>query len=106
MLLAGVSDASAAAALADRIWKKLCEPIETEKGVVQVGACIGVVMIEPGSKFLIVDRLHALADGEMFVVKHARVGGGVRFWQPGQPAPARPKAGRRRLASGERGQSS
>ena len=38
VLLAGVSDASAAAALADRIWKKLCEPIETEKGVVQVGA--------------------------------------------------------------------
>ena len=85
VLLAGISDAAAAEALARRIWLNLCEPIETDAGVVRVGASIGAIVIEPSSRVPPIDRLHALADHEMYVVKQARTGGGVRIRHPGDP---------------------
>ena len=83
VLLAGVSDTVAAEALAVRIWSSLCQPVETVAGRVSVGASVGVVMIEPGSRDLIVDRLHALADHEMYEIKNLKDGGGVRMRRPG-----------------------
>jgi hypothetical protein len=44
-----------------------------------VGASVGVVTIESGSRDQTVDRLHALADHEMYAVKRAKTGGGVRM---------------------------
>jgi diguanylate cyclase (GGDEF)-like protein len=88
VLLAGISDPGVAETLARRIWTNLCEPIETDRGMVRVGASIGVIVIEPGSRMPSIDRLHALADHEMYLVKEARNGGGVRVRQPGDAAPA------------------
>jgi len=88
VLLAGISDGAAAEMLAWKIWTALCLPIETDRGMVPIGASIGVVVIEPGSRVPSIDRLHALADHEMYIVKEARNGGGVRVRQPADPAPA------------------
>ena len=85
VLLAGVSDSVAAETLARRIWADLCEPIETEQGLVRVGASIGVVMIEPSTRLPSVERLHALADHEMYAIKQARAGGGVRVRRTSDP---------------------
>jgi diguanylate cyclase (GGDEF)-like protein len=90
VLLAGISDVAAAEALATKIWTNLVQPIETDKGAVRVGASIGVVMIEPSSRVPSIDRLHAMADHQMYQVKEARSGGGVRVRQPGEPAPIQP----------------
>ena len=88
VLLAGISDSVAAEALAQKIWLRLCEPIETERGIVSVGASIGVIIIEPSSRVPPIDRLHGMADHEMYLIKQARTGGGVRVRQPGEPAVA------------------
>ena len=88
VLLAGISDAAAGEMLAWKIWTALCLPIETDRGLVTVGASIGVMIIERGSRVPSIDRLHALADHEMYTVKEARNGGGVRVRQPGDAAPA------------------
>ena len=77
VLLAGVSDSVAAETLAKRILADLCEPIETERGMIRIGASIGVIIIEPTSRVTSIERLHALADHEMYQVK--RAGGGVRM---------------------------
>jgi len=92
VLLAGVSDSVAAEALARRILADICEPVETDRGVVRVGASIGVVMIEPFSRVVSIDRLHAQADHEMYVAKKA--GGGVRMYAPdtSQPFPTAPRS--------------
>ncbi len=84
VLLAGVSDSVAAETLAKRILADLCEPIETERGMIRIGASIGVIIIEPTSRVTSIERLHALADHEMYQVK--RAGGGVRMRVPGDPA--------------------
>ena len=91
VLLAGVSDAGAAEALAGKIWTRLCEPVETDAGMVAVGASIGVVVVEPSSRVPSIDRLHALADQEMYAVK--KTGGGVRVRRPSEasPLPAPPR---------------
>jgi diguanylate cyclase (GGDEF)-like protein len=96
VLLAGVSDTVAAEALAVRIWSSLCRPVETASGPVTVGASIGIVMIEPGSRELTVDRLHALADHEMYEVKNLKAGGGVRIRRPSAALLPAPKGGRTR----------
>ena len=80
VLFAGVSDTVAAETLARRVLADLCEPIDTDRGRVRVGASIGVVIIEPSSRVISIDRLHALADREMYVAK--RGGGGVRMYTP------------------------
>ena len=87
VMLAGISDADAAEALALKIWRNLTQPMETSKGIVRVGASIGVVVVEPSSRIPTIDRLHALADHEMFVVKKARNGGGVRVRRPEEAIP-------------------
>ena len=48
---------------------------------------MGVVMIEPSSRVPSIDRLHAMADHEMYQIKEERSGGGVRVRQPGEPSP-------------------
>ena len=87
--------ASVAAAefLTDRIWRNLTQPIETSRGTVNVGASIGVVLIEPSSRVLSVDKLHDLADAQMYMVKASHYGGGVKIYRPGDqaPVPATPK---------------
>jgi diguanylate cyclase (GGDEF)-like protein len=88
VLLAGVSDTVAAETLAKRILADLCEPIETEHVMLRVGASIGVIMIEPGTRVSSLDRLHAQADFQMYLAKKA--GGGVKMRLPGDPAPAGP----------------
>jgi len=88
VLLAGISDAVAAETLARRIHADLCRPIETEKGMIPIGASIGVIIVEPGTRVASIERLHALADTEMYQAK--RDGGGVRVRFPGDPAAVLP----------------
>jgi diguanylate cyclase (GGDEF)-like protein len=90
VLLAGVSDSVAAETLTRRILAGLCEPIETDAGMIRVGASIGVVFIEPSTRVTTLDRLHGLADHEMYLAKQS--GGGVRMRLPGDPLPAAPTA--------------
>ena len=103
VLFAGVSDTVAAETLARRVHADLCRPVETDKGPVQVGASIGVIIIEPsdrdreradgggrggggGHRVESIDRLHARADHEMYLAKQA--GGGVRIYVPESAQPA------------------
>jgi diguanylate cyclase (GGDEF)-like protein len=86
VLLAGVSDTVAAETLAKRILADLCEPIDTHSGMIRVGASIGVIIIEPTNRVVPIQRLHAMADSEMYAAKKA--GGGVRMRPPGDPVPA------------------
>src|SRR5262249_54900978 len=78
VLLAGVSDAAAAEALARKIHAALCRPIETATGAVTIGASIGVVMIEPGDRVDSIRNLHKAVDHEMYLIKKAGGGGRVR----------------------------
>jgi diguanylate cyclase (GGDEF)-like protein len=87
VLLAGVSSAAAVESLAEKIWVALCEPVDADAGSIPVGASIGVVIIEPSSRVPSIDRLHALADYEMYQAK--RAGGGVHIRQPGETGPIR-----------------
>jgi diguanylate cyclase (GGDEF)-like protein len=85
VLLVGVSDAAAAEALAWNIHRELCEPIETDRAMVTIGASIGVYVLEPSSRVPTIERLHALADHEMYLVKAE--GGGVRVRASNDPSP-------------------
>jgi diguanylate cyclase (GGDEF)-like protein len=87
VLLAGVSDAAAAESIAIKMWEGLCEEIDTVAGPLTVGASIGVVVVEPGARVPTVARLHALADQELYQVKHAGRGG-VRVRRLGEPSSA------------------
>jgi diguanylate cyclase (GGDEF)-like protein len=97
VLLVGVSDRAAAEALSWKIHRSLCEPIETDKATITIGASIGVYVVEPSNRMPTIERIHAVADQEMFLVKAA--GGGVRVrvssdptqvTQPGLPGTSRP----------------
>ena len=88
VLLAGVSDTVAAETLTKRILADLCEPIETGRGMIRIGASIGGIMIEPTGRVTSIERLHALADHEMYQVKNA--GGGFRMRIPGDAVPIMP----------------
>jgi diguanylate cyclase (GGDEF)-like protein len=85
VLLVGVSDSAAAEALAWTIHQALCEPIETDRATVTIGASIGVYVLEPSSRVPTIERLHALADHEMYLVKAE--GGGVRVRASNDPLP-------------------
>jgi diguanylate cyclase (GGDEF)-like protein len=104
VLLAGVSDGAAAETLANRILVRLLEPIETEKGIVHVGASIGAVLVEPTGRALVVDKLHAIADHEMYEVKYTPPGGGLRFYTPDRPGTAHLMSKKERLAADKRRQ--
>ncbi len=93
VLLAGVSDRVAAEVLARRILHDLCDPIETDRGVIRIGASVGVYVIEPSTRVLSIERLHALADREMYLVKQD--GGGVRMQTPEDLAVSPPPSGDR-----------
>ena len=86
VLLAGVSSVDVVHTLADKIWRALCQPVEAEAGSIRVGASIGVVIVEPSSRVPPIERLHAMADYEMYQAK--RAGGGVHVRQPGHALPA------------------
>ena len=58
--------------------------------MVRVGASIGVVLIEPTSRVLAVDKLHDIADHEMYSIKERHDGGGVGVRRPGDLAPPVP----------------
>ena len=94
VLLVGVSDAGAAEALAWKIHRSLVEPIETDRAIITIGASIGVYLLEPSSRMPTIERLHAVADQEMFRVKEQGGGVGVRvsshptsLWPSGPPGP-------------------
>ena len=95
VLLAGVSDASGRGRPADPDLDRSCaSPSRPRRASCHVGASIGWVMVEPASKILTVDKLHAIADHEMFVVKHSGVGGGsVRYLAPDRRAVPRDPVG-------------
>ncbi|MBA3235799.1 MAG: GGDEF domain-containing protein [Chloroflexi bacterium] len=76
VLLAGISDPGAARLLAQMILDELRKPIDANGRSVTVGASIGVIMIDGAGPEPSIDRLHALADHEMYLAKDA--GGGVR----------------------------
>ncbi|MBA3234975.1 MAG: GGDEF domain-containing protein, partial [Chloroflexi bacterium] len=76
LLLAGISDPGAARMLAQMILDELRKPIDANGRSVTVGASIGVIMIDGAGPEPSIDRLHALADHEMYLAKEA--GGGVR----------------------------
>ena len=71
VLLVDVHDLETATALAMRIHERLCEPIELEQGAVQVGASIGLYLIEPAERVPSAGRMHDLADGLMYEAKRA-----------------------------------
>ena len=75
ILFAGVSDAAAAEVLALKVYAELCRPYQTERKVVEIGASIGLHVVEPGSRVPTVARLHAIVDHEMYLAK--KDGGGV-----------------------------
>ena len=83
VLLVGVSDAAAAEALAWKIHRSLCEPIETDRATITIGASIGVYVLEPGGRMPTIERLHAISDQEMFLMKAD--GGGVRVRASSDP---------------------
>lgn len=80
VLLAGISDPEAARMLAKLILDELRLPIDANGRSVTVGASIGVIMIDGSGPESSIDRLHALADHEMYLAKEA--GGGVRVRVP------------------------
>jgi diguanylate cyclase (GGDEF)-like protein len=80
VMLAGISDPAAAVALATKILDEIREPVDTDRGPVMVGASIGIVIVEPSSRIPTIERLHAMADTEMYLAK--RAGGGVRDPRP------------------------
>ena len=86
LLLVNLPDAATAAASADRILARLCEPIDTDIGPVTIGASIGVYFIEPRDRPPTPGRLHDLVDLLMYEAK--RGGGGVRMDPPQAPGPA------------------
>lgn len=88
VLLAGISDDVAAETLTKRILADLCEPIETDAGMIRVGASIGVYIIDQSTRVTSMERLHAIADHEMYDAKQA--GGGIRIRLPGDAAPVMP----------------
>jgi diguanylate cyclase (GGDEF)-like protein len=71
VLLVDVRDMATATALAIRIHEQLCEPIELDAATVQVGASIGLFLIEPAERVPSAGRLHDLADGLMYEAKRA-----------------------------------
>jgi diguanylate cyclase (GGDEF)-like protein len=88
VLLAGISDDVAAETLTKRILADLCQPIETDQGMIRVGASIGVVIVDQTTRVTSIERLHAMSDHEMYLAKQA--GGGIRIRRPGDPTPVMP----------------
>jgi len=80
VLLVDLPDTATASASAARILARLCEPVEVDKGVVSVGASVGVYFIAPTDRQPTTGRLHDLTDELMYEAK--RRGGGLAFGPP------------------------
>jgi diguanylate cyclase (GGDEF)-like protein len=80
ILLVDLPDAETARLSAERILKRIREPIETDKGPVSVGASIGVYFIAPSDRPPSPGRLHDISDDLMYAAKTA--GGGLAFGPP------------------------
>lgn len=76
LLFPGVTDATVAAGLADRIHERLAEPIIMGEIEVRVGSSLGLVLVDD-RPLSALGRLLAEADRAMYAAK--RAGGGVRF---------------------------
>lgn len=71
VLLSDMPDLETATRLALRIHETLCDPIEIDRGSVQVGASIGLYFLEPAERMPSAGRMHDLADHLMYEAKRA-----------------------------------
>ena len=83
VLLVGVSDAAAAEALAWKIHRSLCEPIETDRATDHDRGVDRRLRPRAGGRMPTIERLHAISDQEMFLMKAD--GGGVRVRASSDP---------------------
>jgi diguanylate cyclase (GGDEF)-like protein len=72
VLLTNVPDLDTARMLALRIHDRLCEPMHLDRVTAEVGASIGMVLIEPAERMPSVGRLHDEADSLMYEAKRAQ----------------------------------
>ncbi len=77
VLFTHLPDVETASMLVDRIYTAILEPIELDQGEVQVGASIGVYLLEPDGKAMTVTDVHKRTDRRMYHAKHGT--GGVSF---------------------------
>ena len=77
VLLVDLPNAATAQRLATRIHAAVTAPIELDDRIVQVGASVGVYLLERTARRPSVARVHDLADREMFRAKQS--GGGLRI---------------------------
>ena len=82
VLLVDVPNPATANRLAKRIHASLTAPIELDDRMVQVGASIGLFLLQQSVKPPTVARVHDLADREMYRAKHA--GGGLSIAERGR----------------------
>ena len=80
---AGTFDLGSALRLGERLLKEIKRPVVTSAGIVEVGASIGLRIVEPGPDLPDNASLMKQADVTMQSVK--RDGGGVRLYEPGRP---------------------
>ena len=71
VLLVNVGSVDNATRRAMRIHERLCEPIELDRETVDVGASMGLYMIEQSDRMPSVGRMHDLADVLMYEAKRA-----------------------------------
>jgi diguanylate cyclase (GGDEF)-like protein len=71
VLLVNVGSLDNARALALRIHDRLCEPIELDQVTVEIGASMGLYLIEQTERMPSVGRMHDLADVVMYDAKRA-----------------------------------
>ena len=66
--------------LGERLEAEIRRPVVTSKGIIEVGASIGLVIAVPGPDLPDIASLMRMADKTMQAVK--REGGGVRLYEP------------------------
>ncbi len=77
---AGSFDRQSAIRLGQRLEAEIRRPVVTSKGIIEVGASIGLVIALPGPDLPDIASLMGMADKTMQAVK--RDGGGVRLYEP------------------------
>jgi diguanylate cyclase (GGDEF)-like protein len=81
---AGSFDPESAIRLGKRLEDEIRRPVVTSKGIIEVGASIGLVIAVPGPDLPDIASLMDMADKTMQAVK--REGGGVRLYEPDSDA--------------------
>ena len=84
VLLTNVGDVDNATRLALRIHDLLCEPVELDQATVEVGASMGLYLVEVSDRMPSVGRMHDLADMAMYEAK--REGEPLHLVRRGTPA--------------------